>query len=362
MPMPRSVTVTLHLAADAPRRDADPAAVGAVLDGVADQVLKHAAQRRLVAEDRRQVGRDVDVDRDAAPRRSTCPTRAARSSISASTRHRPQASKRALARLDAGELEDLLDHLGEPPAFAAHQLAVLPDLRPRRARRRRRGCRRPSGSRRAASAARARRRRRTPSAAAPAAARGASTRTSNPMLAASTPRMLELTSRLRRARDVDGRLERARRMLHEQPPSAPALRVVRCRGRHHRSIAGRRVLPDDQRPRPRFLHNHLVIDQLAGGLRRLAAGSRGLRLDRHAESGHGLAGGAPRRRRSRERGEAAHVGDELRKSCSRTWNSSALASTFVVGTRREARGGAIDRLRLAGLDDGELVVGSSPAR
>ena len=46
----------------------------------------------------------------------------------ASTRDRPQ-RKAALPGLDAGELENLLDHLGQPPPFAAHQLAVLADLR-----------------------------------------------------------------------------------------------------------------------------------------------------------------------------------------------------------------------------------------
>ena len=46
-------------------RDADPAAVGAVLDRVADQVLEHAPERRLVAGDRRQVVGDVELDRDA---------------------------------------------------------------------------------------------------------------------------------------------------------------------------------------------------------------------------------------------------------------------------------------------------------
>ena len=37
--------------------------------------------------------------------------------------------KAALPGLDPGELEDLLDHLGQPAAFAADQLAVLADLR-----------------------------------------------------------------------------------------------------------------------------------------------------------------------------------------------------------------------------------------
>ena len=46
--MPRSLTVIAHLRPPARRAlDADPAAIGAVLDRVADQVLKDAAQRRL---------------------------------------------------------------------------------------------------------------------------------------------------------------------------------------------------------------------------------------------------------------------------------------------------------------------------
>ena len=131
----------MHLASRlTPRPDTDPSAARAVLDGVADEVLEDSPQRRLRR--RGPAGRsirDVVLDLDAG---SVDERSAETSTMSCSSG--PIATGRAqaaLAGLDAGELEDLLDHIGQPPPLAAHELAVLPDLRARLRRRRRRGCR-----------------------------------------------------------------------------------------------------------------------------------------------------------------------------------------------------------------------------
>ena len=205
----------------------------------------------------------------------------------------------------------------------------LLDLRLVVRRRRRRGCRRRSGSPRAACAARARPRRRTPSAGAPAPARGASRRTSSTMLAPSSAEDAGADEQVAAARGAHRRFERARRVLHEQPPLRPAVRAVPVtvvsadRSRSPLfcpAISDSAALLQDHGDRPRR--------------RRLAGGGR--RSWRSGPSGTSDGGqrlrGTPRRGWRRERGEAPHFGDELLEtSCSRTWNRSALASPLAAG-------------------------------
>ena len=93
---------------------------GSVLDRVADQVLEHAAQRRLVAGDGRQVGRRCRLDLRSARLSMSAPD-APSDVVEQWPRSSTGRARRALAGLNAGELENLLDHLGQAAPLAAHE-------------------------------------------------------------------------------------------------------------------------------------------------------------------------------------------------------------------------------------------------
>ena len=107
--------------------DANRLATGAVLDRVVNQVLEDAPQRRLVAQNRRQVVGNVELHDQPG---CLDQRRRRRDDIADqwSDADRPQ-RKPPLTRLNAGKLQNLLDHLGQPPAFGAHQLAIPSDSR-----------------------------------------------------------------------------------------------------------------------------------------------------------------------------------------------------------------------------------------
>ncbi len=110
-----------------PRAHLDRSPGGAVLDGVVDEVLERAPQRWFIAEHRWQIGGDVELDDQ--PRAFDQPGRGRDDVV----QQRPDTDRpereASLAGLDAGKLEDLLDHVGQPAALGAHQLAVAADLR-----------------------------------------------------------------------------------------------------------------------------------------------------------------------------------------------------------------------------------------
>ena len=126
MPIPAIADGDDHVAADLPGADADPAAVRAVLDGVADQVLEDATERRLRRR-QRAAGRGgmSSSTRILASSMSDCDVDST-SATSGAEGDRP-AREAALPRLDPRKLENLLDHLGEPATLGAYQLAVLPN-------------------------------------------------------------------------------------------------------------------------------------------------------------------------------------------------------------------------------------------
>src|SRR5688500_12940780 len=98
---------------------ANPPPCGAVLDGIADEVLEHTAESGFVTSHRRQIVRDVDLDVDtrAFDQRGR---RAQHLIDEAGDIDRPRLEA-PLPRLDTGELENLLDYLRQPASLAAHQ-------------------------------------------------------------------------------------------------------------------------------------------------------------------------------------------------------------------------------------------------
>ena len=208
----------LDVAAAGAAPDADPAPLGAVLDRVADQVLEDAAQRGLVAarppagyrrcrarlssragvDQRRQVAHDVSQQR-----RSTGPARGA---ISAAPTGGPRTRGSARPGRSAGGLRRARARRTAGPAL---RRATTPSARLSAAERMT-----ASGVRSSCDTVGDE----LELLPGQLAARGGSRRRGTPTLRPSTPRMLVLTTRLRRRAAFDGGLERSGRVLHEQPP------------------------------------------------------------------------------------------------------------------------------------------------
>jgi len=115
-----------HFAPRLTGANAYPAPCPSVFYGVGHQVLEHPAQGRLVAEHGRQPLGDVvfNLDLRSVDERL--------GGIDDLVKHRGDGNrperKAALSRVDAGKLQDLFHHLGQPPSLIAHKVAVLANL------------------------------------------------------------------------------------------------------------------------------------------------------------------------------------------------------------------------------------------